>query len=313
MTRHRALVPSAAYPSGLDALAALADGAIRIRGAIAFVTATGAELLGSLIAANGNLQVDLVARGAPITEPAALDRLDELGVAVSVVVGTRATRFHPKLWLVDHADGMRVLAGSGNLTRGGMRDNDEQFEELDIASGDHASLGAHEQRFGRFAEFATDLGVVRGTPYWNAWQKQLERRRELEEQERELDDELMRAADASLAVEALYADLVALYEQTKSEVRIAAHGGGTRAYVASYFKRAIDQSRGASGPVPVVARMVKAPTEGFNHLAEAERPDLMVETLVVDAAKPYHHLFSATTVAQAQASLDAYHANRGSR
>lgn len=71
MTRHRALIPSAAYPNGLDALAALAEGALRIRGAIAFVTATGAELLESLIAANGNIQVDLMAREAPITEPGA--------------------------------------------------------------------------------------------------------------------------------------------------------------------------------------------------------------------------------------------------
>lgn len=60
--------------------------------------------------------------------------------------------------------------------------------------------------------------------------------------------------------------------------------------------------------MPVVTRMVKTPTEGFDHLAEAGRPDLMVETLVVDASRPYHHLFNATTVAQAQANLDAYDA-----
>jgi hypothetical protein len=275
---------------------------------VALVTATGADLLESLIEAEGPLIVELVTRGAPITEPAALERLAELGLAVSVVVGDRAPHFHPKLWLLDHEDGLRVLAGSGNLTRGGLCDNDERFEVLEIAAKDHAAILEHEQRFAHFAQLATDLEVVRNTAYWQVWQKQLQRRRELEQEERALDDQLSKTAVAGLAVEVLYADLVALYERTKSEVRIAAPAGGTRPYVASYFKRAIDQSRGTSGPVPVVARMVKTPTEGFDHLAEAGRPDLMVETLVVDASRSYHHLFNATTVAQAQANLDAYHA-----
>jgi HKD family nuclease len=142
MTAHRALVPGAVYPDGLLALTALAEGARRVRAAVAFVTATGADLLESLIDAEGPLIVELVTRGAPITEPAALERLAKLGVAVSVVVGNRASHFHPKLWLLEHEDGLRVLAGSGNLTRGGLCDNDEQFEVLEIATKDHADCRA---------------------------------------------------------------------------------------------------------------------------------------------------------------------------
>jgi hypothetical protein len=51
--------------------------------------------------------------------------------------------------------------------------------------------------------------------------------------------------------------------------------------------------------------MVKSPTEGLQHLAEAGRHDLMVETLVLDTSKPYHHRFSSAMVAQARANLDA--------
>jgi hypothetical protein len=228
------------------------------------------------------------------------------GVAVSVVAGARAVRFHPKLWLTDRPDGLYVVAGSGNLTAGGLRDNDEQFELLHVPATDTAAMAAQEARFGRLTRDAVPLAAVRSSSYWSLWKQQLAKRRELAAEERKLDDALVRAADAGLAVEVLYADLVDLYERTKAEVRIPAADGGSRPYVASYFKRAIDNSRKTTGPVPVVARMVKGQTEGFDHLAEAHRPDLMVETLVLDATKPYHRLFDRTTVAHAQANLDVY-------
>lgn len=217
--------------------------------------------------------------------------------------------FTPKLWLFHRPDGLDVLAGSGNLTVGGLQNNAEQFDLLHAPGGDALAVAVHQDRFAHLVEGAVALEAVLGTAYWKRWIAQMDRRRELAAQERELDEELRRAGDASLAVELLYADLVQLYERTKAEVRIPAPGGGTRPYVASYFKRAIDDSHGTSGPVPVVARMVQRPTEGFNHLAAARRPDLMVETLVLDPTNPYHRLFSAKTIADARANMNAYKAD----
>ncbi|MGN6189482.1 MAG: hypothetical protein ACTHOE_11315 [Conexibacter sp.] len=270
------------------------------------MTASAVALVEQLRSEQPSLAIELVARGAPITEPAALMRLTELEVAVSVVIGTRAARFHPKLWLGLGPDGLDVLSGSGNLTAGGMRDNDEQFELLRVPADASAAIAAHEARFARLVEQAVPLSAVVGSRYWRIWQQQLDTRRRLGEQQQALDDALARNADAEVAVEALYHDLVALYERTKEEVEIVASDGSTRPYVASYFKRAIDQSRGDGSPVAVVARMVKSPTEGFHHLAAARRPDLMVESLVIDRSKPYHHLFLPNTVAAAQANLNRY-------
>jgi HKD family nuclease len=308
---HRALIPSDDWPDASVALRQMAAEASRIQAAIAFVSSGGVDFVAQLRADHPSLALELVARGAPITDPEALERLVELGVAVSVVV-ERAGRFHPKLWIAHRPDGLQVLTGSGNLTGGGMQENDEQFELLHLDAGEHEAIAEQKRRFTRLTERAVPLDQVRGTPYWTAWRQQLDERRRLMERERELDQALSRTADADNAVEALYADLDALYKRTKAEVRIAAPGGGTRPYVASYFKRAIDRSRGRGSPVTVVANMVKSPTDGFHHLAQARRPDLMVETLVLDASKPYHRLFVPSTIVHARANLDVYEAQIGS-
>lgn len=310
MTVHEGLIPSAAYPSAFEALRRIASDATRLRAAVAFVTESGVELIRQLQSDHPRIAFELVARGAPITDPEALLHLAELGTAVSVVIGECAAQFHPKLWMGHGDGGLWILAGSGNLTAGGLRDNDEQFELLHVAARDATAIAAHDHRFAQLTAGAVPLDDVRSMPYWNLWRQQLEERRSIAAQERKLDETLSRAAEAGLAVEALYADLVEFYERTKNEVRIPAPAGGTRPYVASYFKRAIDQSHGKDGPVPVVAGMVKRKTEGFNHLADQHRPDLMVEQLVVDTTKPYHRLFTAETVAHAQRNLDDYYASR---
>jgi hypothetical protein len=58
--------------------------------------------------------------------------------------------------------------------------------------------------------------------------------------------------------------------------------------------------------VPTVARIIRRPTLGFGHLENAGRPDLMLETLVIDKSKPYHRLFSPTTVKLARDRMDDY-------
>lgn len=55
--------------------------------------------------------------------------------------------------------------------------------------------------------------------------------------------------------------------------------------------------------VPGIARIVRRPTLGFGHLEDPGRPDLMVETLVLDETKPYHHLFSRTTIETARSGM----------
>ena len=62
----------------------------------------------------------------------------------------------------------------------------------------------------------------------------------------------------------------------------------------------VERARKNDELVPAVARIVRRPTLGFGHLEEAGRPDLMVETLVLDTKKPYHRFFTAKTIAAAR-------------
>ncbi len=58
--------------------------------------------------------------------------------------------------------------------------------------------------------------------------------------------------------------------------------------------------------MPAIARIIRKPTVGFGHLQNAGRPDLMLETLVLDTSKPYHRLFSQKTVDAARARMREY-------
>lgn len=63
----------------------------------------------------------------------------------------------------------------------------------------------------------------------------------------------------------------------------------------SRFKQAIDRVRNGADPVQLVTRICRHASEGFDILLAHNRPDLTVEQLVVDAARPYHDLFGAQT------------------
>jgi HKD family nuclease len=308
--RRVAVVPSEEHPTGYHVLERMAEVSTSLRAAIAFVTSTGVELVEELLAHHAPLAVQVVARGAPITEPSALLRLDSLGADVAVVIGARAHGFHPKLWLASCPGELHVLAGSGNLTAGGLRTNDEQFEYLRLTDDDIDLINEHERRFEAFADLAVPLSEVVGTTFWREWESQIVVRQQFADQERELDRRLALTAEASSAVAQLYADLLELYERTKVEVRIPGPDGGDRPYVASRFKQAIDRGLRDGTLVTVVARIVRERTEGFDHLAAANRPDLMVETTVLDNTKPYHRLFSAPTKAHAEAAMAAFYGGR---
>lgn len=253
----------------------------------------------------------LVVRGAPITDPQALVALADLGVDVRVVCGGRAAAFHPKLWIAHSPQRLYVLSGSGNLSAGGLETNDEQFEYFSIPLDARDVVDLQERRLRGYLEPAVPLPDLIGTTYWAEWEQQEKARRQLAEKERDLDERLAVRAEASMLDALLYRDLNDLYERTKDEVRIPDGCGGDRPYVASRFKQAIERGRREGTLIPVVARIVKDPTEGLEHLANAGRPDLMVETLVLDTSKPYHHRFSGDMRSNARSNLEAYERRGG--
>lgn len=132
---------------------------------------------------------------------------------------------------------------------------------------------------------------------------QFEKSEETEMVEMEMTNDPERTA---AALEQLYEDALGIYDRARKEVTIERKDGRTQKYAANRFKQQIDKGRGESVLVPTIARIVRRPTLGFGHLENAERPDLMLETLVLDSSKPYHHLFSGRTVQIARERMDDY-------
>jgi hypothetical protein len=298
-------VPGEEYQNGYEALEQLSAGATRAWAAVAFVTSSGAELVAGLLAERPDLKLSIAARGAPVSEPEALVSLAEIGVEVSLIVGADAFRFHPKLWLLAGAEELHVLSGSGNLTNGGMRGNAEQFECFSFAA-ESEEARLQIERLEHLSRGAVELEALRATPFWSAWEKQANARREIQAQERELDEALARTASSEVAKAELYADLLGLYERTKAQVTITDKNGGQRPYVATRFKQSIDMGQADGSIVTKVHGIVRKPTEGFNHLADQGSFDLTVERLVLDSEKPYHHLFSEETKERARSNLRSY-------
>ncbi len=157
------IVPGPDFTNGSEALAAAIEGADALRGAVAFVSRGGAEVLIQLLEARPQIKATLTARGAPVSDPGALALLEKRGVEVSLVVGVEAMTFHPKLWLAVSTDGLAVLSGSGNLTQGGMKSNREQFELRWIPAAQEAAIAAQQERFDGLSDGAIRLPELRGT------------------------------------------------------------------------------------------------------------------------------------------------------
>jgi hypothetical protein len=109
------------------------------------------------------------------------------------------------------------------------------------------------------------------------------------------------------ALERLYQDAIDIYEVARREVTISRSDGGEQKYAAVRYRQHIERAYENDELVPVISRIVRRPTLGFGHLEEAGRPDLMVETLVLDTTKPYHSLFSPKTIAAARERMDDYY------
>jgi hypothetical protein len=115
-----------------------------------------------------------------------------------------------------------------------------------------------------------------------------------------------RSDGTDAATELLYQDALDIYERARREVTIERKDGRRQRYAANRFKQQVDKAYAEHRLVVAIGRLVSRRTGGFGHLEEAERPDLMVETLVLDTSKPYHRLFPATTVQSARERMAQY-------
>ncbi len=114
------------------------------------------------------------------------------------------------------------------------------------------------------------------------------------------------ASDPRAALEQLYDDALEIYERARREVTISRSDGTTQKYAAVRYKQQIERGYEQSILVPTIANIIRQRTSGFDHLENAERPDLMLETLVLDVSRPYHYLFTATTIATARKRMEDY-------
>jgi len=116
------------------------------------------------------------------------------------------------------------------------------------------------------------------------------------------------SGDPSALIELLYQDAVNIYERARREVTIPRKDGRRQKYAANRYKQQIDKAHIEHLLVPVIGRIVSRSTQGFGHLEDAGRDDLMVETLVLDTSKPYHRLFPEATVQMASERMARYRA-----
>jgi hypothetical protein len=117
----------------------------------------------------------------------------------------------------------------------------------------------------------------------------------------------------SEAIAQLYTDALEIYEVARREVTIEKSDGTSQKYAATRYKQQIDKGYSDGILVATIANIVKKRTSGFGHLEAASRPDLMLETLVLDERKSYHRLFSPNTVRTARERMNAYRATARER
>jgi hypothetical protein len=113
------------------------------------------------------------------------------------------------------------------------------------------------------------------------------------------------ATDAAL--ELLYEDAMNIYFGAREAVEIQRIDGVWTPYTAMRYRPQIEKCE-HNKPllVPTIAGIIKKRTSGFDHLAEAGLPNLMLEALVLDETKPYHRFFHPTTLAIAKQRMQEY-------
>jgi HKD family nuclease len=289
-------VPGGRWASGKEALAELLKGATSVRAAVAFVSDGGVETFGAFLKKQVPAipHVEVIARGAPITDPHALRKLrDKYGVRVSVVGGGNAGRFHPKLWLIEVGDELRVLSGSGNLTAGGLEGNSEQFEAWAVDADDRVE---QIERFAKLTKGAMLLDFFEETPLWQAWLEQDEKRKSSDLEMTALDVELIAIGTAE---EDLKADLRKLYDDMQGQLKEE----NGHIYNRGGYRRVIEGRMGSKTPVAIVSSLCRDMTKGFERARRNNRLDLAAEVLVVDPTKAYHGLITEEIRSAAEARL----------
>jgi hypothetical protein len=89
-------------------------------------------------------------------------------------------------------------------------------------------------------------------------------------------------------------------------VRIPRSDGTRQKYAAIRFEQQVDAGHAAYRLIDAVSRIVERRTQGFGHLEAAERPDLMLESFLIDKNKPYHKLLPARIIEIARARMADY-------
>jgi hypothetical protein len=90
----------------------------------------------------------VVGLGFGVTDPVAVEQLDQAGMDVRVVPDSdtfSASAFHPKLYLVQGKNKLTTFSASANLTGGGWTTNVEQYEELTFADPSPESSAHHHR------------------------------------------------------------------------------------------------------------------------------------------------------------------------
>lgn len=118
--------------------------------------------------------------------------------------------------------------------------------------------------------------------------------------------QVTQSADVDSDMELLYRDAIEIYERARNEVTIPRKDGTRQKYAAVRFKQEVEKAHEDGTLVAALARIVRKPTLGFGHLDAANRPDLMLENLVLDTTKPYHRFFTETTIEAARLRMAQY-------
>jgi HKD family nuclease len=167
-----------------ERLGAALERADRFEFAVAYAKSSGVgELLGLRVPQRSRAVVGL---GFGLSDPHAIERLDDAGVEVRCAIDASALEsatFHPKLYLASRAHELVVLSGSANLTGGGLRGNVEQYEELrfGVPSED---ADVQQTRFEALWEYGAPLGDLRRSGDWDDYIERAKNRRRLEQDDR---------------------------------------------------------------------------------------------------------------------------------
>lgn len=167
-----------------ERLGAALEGSDRLEFAVAYAKSSGVgQLLGMGLPRRSRAVVGL---GFGLSDPLAIERLDECGVEVRCAVGSSvldATTFHPKLYLASHPRELIVLSGSANLTGGGLRGNVEQYEELRFGVPSEEA-NVQQARFQSLWDYGAPLRDLRRSGDWDDYVERARNRRELEQVDR---------------------------------------------------------------------------------------------------------------------------------